>query len=40
MAGLLAALLLLGGCGFPKAEKEEPPIPEEYQQTATVIFES
>ena len=34
LAGLLAALLLLTGC--TGADK---PIPEEYQQTAVVVFE-
>ena len=38
LAGILAVLLLLTGCAVftPGQDKE---IPEEYQQTAVVIFE-
>ncbi len=38
LAGILAVLMLLTGCAF-FTEKEEPPVPEEYQQTAVVVFE-
>ncbi|MBQ5406025.1 MAG: hypothetical protein IIU18_05275 [Oscillospiraceae bacterium] len=39
LAGILAALLLLSGCGLFSREKEETPVPEEYQQPAVVVFE-
>ncbi len=38
LAGILAVLMLLTGCAFFTPE-EEPPVPEEYQQTAVVVFE-
>lgn len=38
LAGILAVLLFLTGCAF-FTPKEEPPVPEEYQQTAVVVFE-
>ena len=37
LAGILAALLLMTGCAFFAPEEE--PVPEEYQQTAVVVFE-
>ena len=37
LAGILAALLLMTGCAF--FAPEEKPVPEEYQQTAVVVFE-
>ena len=38
LAGILAALMLLTGCAI-FTPKEEPPVPEEYQQTAVVVFD-
>ena len=37
LAGLLAGLLLLTGCGLFSAKEQ--PVPEEYQQVAAVEFE-
>ena len=37
LAGILAGLLLLTGCGLFSAKEE--PVPEEYQQPAVVEFE-
>ena len=37
LAGTLAALLLMTGCAF--FSPEEKAVPEEYQQTAVVVFE-
>lgn len=38
LAGILAVLLFLTGCAF-FTSKDDPPVPEEYQQTAVVVFE-
>ena len=38
LAGILAVLLFLTGCAF-FTPQEDPPVPEEYQQTAVVVFE-
>ena len=38
LAGILATLMLLTACAF-STEKEEEPVPEEYQQPAVVVFE-
>ena len=37
LAGLLAGLLMLTGCGVFSAKEEQ--VPEEYQQAAVVEFE-
>jgi len=38
LAGILAVLLFLTGCAF-FTPREDAPVPEEYQQTAVVVFE-
>ncbi len=38
LAGILAVLLFLTGCPF-FTPQEDAPVPEEYQQTAVVVFE-
>ena len=39
LSAVLLSAMLLSGCGLFSREKEETPVPEEYQQPAVVVFE-